>query len=210
MPWMAQADVALLRAFNLTALIIGIIAHGDYCDAGSTYVTKALDLTDAQVAAAVQAATDYDEVVQEKIQRIYQLQNEINEAVKQDVPGAVTVGNGYVEIESIRRFMQGELDRMGEKVRGLLTDAQKLKLKTLEDAMKLSVTVAQGQCFGFLVAQLPPGSTDLQFRYRIGAIPNLARQAITFGYGGSSSGGCPSSGWFNTGGFILTGAKEKK
>jgi hypothetical protein len=25
---------------------IGIIAHGDYCDAGSTYVTKALDLTD--------------------------------------------------------------------------------------------------------------------------------------------------------------------
>ena len=28
MPWMAQADVALLRAFNLTALIIGIIAHG--------------------------------------------------------------------------------------------------------------------------------------------------------------------------------------
>jgi hypothetical protein len=25
---------------------IGIIAHGDYCDAGNTYVTKALDLTD--------------------------------------------------------------------------------------------------------------------------------------------------------------------
>ncbi len=25
---------------------IGIIAHGDYCDAGATYVTKALDLTD--------------------------------------------------------------------------------------------------------------------------------------------------------------------
>ncbi len=28
MPWMAQADVTQLRAFNLTALIIGIIAHG--------------------------------------------------------------------------------------------------------------------------------------------------------------------------------------
>lgn len=28
MPWMAQADMAQLRAFNLTALILGIIAHG--------------------------------------------------------------------------------------------------------------------------------------------------------------------------------------
>lgn len=29
---------------------IGVIAHGDYCDAGSTYVTKALNLTNSSVA----------------------------------------------------------------------------------------------------------------------------------------------------------------
>lgn len=31
---------------EIPGIRIGIIAHGDYCDAGSTYVTKALDLTD--------------------------------------------------------------------------------------------------------------------------------------------------------------------
>jgi hypothetical protein len=31
---------------EIPGMRIGIIAHGDYCDAGSTYVTKALDLTD--------------------------------------------------------------------------------------------------------------------------------------------------------------------
>jgi hypothetical protein len=31
---------------EIPGIRIGIIAHGDYCDAGSTYVTKSLDLTD--------------------------------------------------------------------------------------------------------------------------------------------------------------------
>src|ERR1700742_1649009 len=31
---------------EIPGMRIGVIAHGDYCDAGSTYVTKALDLTD--------------------------------------------------------------------------------------------------------------------------------------------------------------------
>ncbi|WP_404364917.1 hypothetical protein ACIHQR_32020 [Corallococcus coralloides] len=31
---------------EIPGIRIGIIAHGDYCDAKSTYVTKALDLTD--------------------------------------------------------------------------------------------------------------------------------------------------------------------
>lgn len=31
---------------EIPGMRIGIIAHGDYCDAGSTYVTKVLDLTD--------------------------------------------------------------------------------------------------------------------------------------------------------------------
>jgi hypothetical protein len=33
-------------AEEIPGIRIGVIAHGDYCDAGSTYVTKALDLTD--------------------------------------------------------------------------------------------------------------------------------------------------------------------
>src|SRR5690242_7283443 len=31
---------------EIPGMRIGIVAHGDYCDAGSSYVTKALDLTD--------------------------------------------------------------------------------------------------------------------------------------------------------------------
>jgi len=31
---------------EIPGIRIGIIAHGDYCDEGSTYVTKSLDLTD--------------------------------------------------------------------------------------------------------------------------------------------------------------------
>lgn len=31
---------------EIPGMRIGVIAHGDYCDAGSTYVTKSLDLTD--------------------------------------------------------------------------------------------------------------------------------------------------------------------
>src|SRR5579885_2809732 len=33
-------------AEEIDGIRIGIIAHGDYCDKGSTYVTKHLDLTD--------------------------------------------------------------------------------------------------------------------------------------------------------------------
>jgi hypothetical protein len=40
-----HATVARL-AKEIPGIRIGIIAHGDYCDAGSTYVTKALTLTD--------------------------------------------------------------------------------------------------------------------------------------------------------------------
>ncbi|MFP2958866.1 hypothetical protein ACLEPN_13730 [Myxococcus sp. 1LA] len=35
---------------EIPGIRIGIIAHGDYCDAGSTYVTKMLDLTDDESA----------------------------------------------------------------------------------------------------------------------------------------------------------------
>ena len=31
---------------EIPGIRIGVIAHGDYCDAGKTYVTKALPLTD--------------------------------------------------------------------------------------------------------------------------------------------------------------------
>src|SRR5262249_57729389 len=44
---------------EIPGIRIGIIAHGDYCDAGSTYVTKHLDLTDD-----VKRICDFVETVQ--------------------------------------------------------------------------------------------------------------------------------------------------
>jgi hypothetical protein len=39
-------DTAKRLFGDIEGLRMGVIAHGDYCDAGSSYVTKILDLTD--------------------------------------------------------------------------------------------------------------------------------------------------------------------
>ena len=45
-----KLDALIARMFGkIPGLRVGVIAHGDYCDAGSTYVTSSQDLTDQQV-----------------------------------------------------------------------------------------------------------------------------------------------------------------
>jgi hypothetical protein len=151
-----------------------------------------LSLTDSQADAVGKAVAAYDGLVNQKSQRLNQIQVEVAAELRKDPLDPMAIGLYYAEAESIARGMRSELNAMRVKVTGLLTEPQKTKLKSLEDAMKLSVTVSQAQCLGFLTPEQPPGADSPFYA------PNLYRSTITATWGSWSGGGC---GWFDTSGF---------
>ncbi|MCC6341216.1 MAG: hypothetical protein IT166_03400 [Bryobacterales bacterium] len=93
-------------------------------------------------------------------QRIYQLRREIDIETERPNPDPMELGTRYAEIEHNCRAITNESKALREKNSGLLTDAQKAKLKTLDDARKLYPVISQAQLASLLeggVTGLSPG-----------------------------------------------------
>ncbi len=114
-----------------------------------------LTLTDAQVQAISRANSDYAEYSAQKSARMAQVQREIDEETRKDVLDPGAIGVRYAELEAIRRDLDDQLQRTREKVAAQLTDPQKAKLKTLDDARKLQPVIRDAECTN-LLAPLPP------------------------------------------------------
>ena len=82
--------------------------------------------------------------------RSAQVQGEIAEWTAKEPLEPMALGLRYTELEVIRRELRDGLARTREKVMAVLDNAQKAKLKTLEDAMKLQPVIAQAQCENLL------------------------------------------------------------
>ncbi len=160
-----------------------------------------LTLTDSQADAVGKAVAAYDGLANEKSQRVYQVQTEVAAELRKEPLDPMAIGLYYAEMEAIARGMRSELSTLRGKVTALLTEPQKTKLKSLEDAMKLSVTISQAQCLGFLTPEQAPGADSPFYA------PNLYRSTITATWGGWSGGGC---GWFNTNGFFIGGTAAQR
>jgi hypothetical protein len=114
-----------------------------------------LSLTDAQVQAISRANSEYAEYSAQKYVRMAQVQREIDEEIRKDVLDPGAIGIRYAELEAIRRDLDDQLQRTREKIAAQLTDPQKARLKTLDDARKLQPVIRDAECTN-LLAPLPP------------------------------------------------------
>lgn len=138
-----------------------------------------LELTPAQEDAILKLVSDYDRLAAEKAQRLLQVQREIGEEMQRETLDVVAIGERYVEIEATRRFMAAELEKMQRTAATMLTAAQKAKIASLEEALKLSVVAGQAQCFGLMPA---PAATPPLAPAVPGAVYGFQRTVTMPGY----------------------------
>jgi hypothetical protein len=104
-----------------------------------------LGLTEVQVTAIRQANDAYQKFVSQKSVRMQQVQQEIAEETAKPALDAMALGLRYLELEGSRRQQTEEEGRTRTAIQALLTTAQKTKVQTLEDAMKLQPLICEAQ-----------------------------------------------------------------
>jgi hypothetical protein len=104
-----------------------------------------LGLTNDQSGAIIKNNYDYDTFSFEQQQQIQQVQSQIALEIAKDSPDPVAVGNLYVSIEATCRSVRDKATNFQQLNISLLTDAQKMKLNVLNDAMRLVPAISQGQ-----------------------------------------------------------------
>lgn len=128
------------------------------------------DLSQAQVDAILRANDDYQQAVSSKQQRIFQVQFEISGETRKYPLDPMALGVRYVELEQLRRQSNDEFAKTRDLVRAVLSEAQKAKLKTLEDARKLQPLVSEAECQNLL----DPGVRGAFFAFfLVGPVANL-------------------------------------
>ncbi|MCC6362678.1 MAG: hypothetical protein IT165_04095 [Bryobacterales bacterium] len=109
-----------------------------------------LSLTDAQYVQLFDNMDQSRRTVAGYQQRISQLQNEIAVETARTNPDPMELGTRYAEIEQNCRSIRNESKALRDKNGGLLTDPQKAKLKTLEEALKLYPIISEAQSASLL------------------------------------------------------------
>ncbi len=104
-----------------------------------------LGLTPAQLVQLGQPNATLATFVAEKSRRMDQVNREIAEETAKSPLDPTALGLRYAELEEIRREIRAEEEKTHEQVLAVLNDAQKAKLKTLEDAMKLQPLISEAQ-----------------------------------------------------------------
>ncbi len=114
-----------------------------------------LGLTDAQLLQIVLNLNDYGQLVAQRQQRMFQVQSEIRVETARSPLDPAALGIRYAEIESICRNVRDESIAAQDRNLGVLTDAQKAKLKLLDDAYKLFPIISEAQNAGLFAPPAP-------------------------------------------------------
>ena len=93
-----------------------------------------LALTDDQFTRLIQNLTDYSQLFSQRQQRMFQVQSEIRDETAKSPLDPAALGIRYAEIETICRNVRDEGAAVQTRNLTLITDAQKVKLKALDDA----------------------------------------------------------------------------
>lgn len=117
-----------------------------------------LGLTTTQIAAINRLNTDYSRYSMEKQRRMAQVQRELAAETARPQLDPMALGLRYVELETIRRELNDRLQKTRADISASLADAQKVKLKILEDAARLRPLISEAQCYKFLAVQPFPGN----------------------------------------------------
>ena len=117
-----------------------------------------IGLTNDQITKMTQAQVNYSRLEDNKRERAFQVNLEIDQETAKPSIDANALGVRYLELEVICRELREAAAAIPKNNLALLTDAQKAKLKLLEDAMNLAPTISQAQAL-----QLLPGSSGFSF-----------------------------------------------
>ena len=149
-----------------------------------------LQLTDAQWNTINTNNRQYSQLVFERQQRISIVQLEIAQETLNPTLDAMALGMRYAEIEGICRDLRqrgADLERTNVQV---LTDAQRGKLKTLQDALNLLPVISEAQGAGLLESgpgeRVPAG---IVARTPIPSLVFTSAPGGVLGFG-ASPGGC--------------------
>jgi hypothetical protein len=96
-----------------------------------------LEISDTQIETIRNLNADFQRFASGKYLRMSQLQQEIAQDTASEPLDPMKLGLSYAEMETIRRQLQQELVTTRSRIRQTLTDPQRAKLKTLEDAARL-------------------------------------------------------------------------
>lgn len=96
-----------------------------------------LELTDTQIDAITFLNAEYERFAQTKRRRMNQVQQEIAEETAREPLDPMALGLSYAELEASRRQLNAELARTRSRIRAVLSEPQSMKLKALEDVIKL-------------------------------------------------------------------------
>ena len=133
-----------------------------------------LGLTDAQAAAIRQNNNDYNTFSFAQQRLIQNAQYEISIQTAKDQLDPLAIGTLYAGIESACRDLRDKSVGAQQQNIAILTDAQKVKLNLLSDAMKLAPTIFEAQSWNLLGS---PGSPTFGIN-----VYNLGIVSIITGY----------------------------
>ena len=108
-------------------------------------VRQFLALTDSQLAAIVQNNSDYNSFSSQQQRQIRNAQTQIAVETTKDSLDPMAIGALYAGIESACRDLRNKAAATQKQNISILTDAQKAKLNTLNDAMKLAPVISEAQ-----------------------------------------------------------------
>ena len=185
---LSAALLLLLGCFSSQAQII---IRDPFPQPAFQQVKAYLGLTDAQVSQIVLNLNDYGRLVAQRQQRMFQVQSEIQVETARSPLDPAALGIRYAEIESICRNVRDESIAAQDRNLGVLTDAQKAKLKALDDAYKLLPIINEAQNAGLLAPPGPYFAYGTQGLISIGVFspvslsgcqqPGIPRSVIRFG-----------------------------
>jgi Spy/CpxP family protein refolding chaperone len=114
-----------------------------------------LTLTDAQVTQLQQLKQQEMQAIQTDARLIPEKQKALEEAISKN-SDAATIGRLVLDIKAIRDRIQATQKKYADLAIAVLTTAQKTKLASLADAMKLHLTIQQAIGLSLLEPPQPP------------------------------------------------------
>ena len=113
-------------------------------------IHKYLELTDAQALKISQQNSEFGTWSSVRSQRMYEVQFEIGVETAREPLDPAALGVRYAEVEAIRREIAERNAKLIAANLAVLTPAQVVKLKALEEAMKLAPTGSEAQALKLL------------------------------------------------------------
>lgn len=147
-------------------------------------VREYLQLTNAQVSGISLNNEEYNKSARERLQRVRQVQTEIAVETAKDQLDSAALGTRYTEVELICRDLRDLANTLQKQNLVLLTDEQRAKLKSLEEALKLFSVQTEAQLSNLLGNWPTPPSLLLSDRASI----SVSMPTVNAIYGCSGTG----------------------